>query len=74
VCTNFLTKERNRDLTILIEGVISLFHFISSKNVTCNSSKKFKRIPRHFAYNKIDSHNITEILLKGALNTIIPTL
>jgi hypothetical protein len=72
---NTCAKERNRDLTILNEGVISLFHFISSKNVTCNSSKKFKRIPRHFACLVITIWRLTyrySNLIESFLKELLP--
>jgi hypothetical protein len=52
--------------------VYSIQHFVISLSVTCSRSVAFQCITVS-STNKTDQHDITEILLKVALNTITLT-
>ena len=59
ITTNVVSLNNNSD------EVYSMQHYVISLSVTCGMSEVFSGF-----FNKTDRHDITEILLKVALNTI----
>jgi hypothetical protein len=55
-------------------GVYSTQHFVITLSATCGRLVVFSRYSGFVHQKKTDHHDITEILLKVALNTITPTL